>query len=215
MALDEDTRRLLDTKAVDLIGVDFAKIYDVYLFQIKERSEAVRLFIATLSAPFMIVSALGVTKVVDINKNDLFEIMSQMPKFVYVIFIICGLIGIVPYHRFCAAHCQSYKMIRYMNNFRMLYYSCFERLFREINWKLYAETQHDAPKPDMMFHWVTVVQLIMAVINSIYIGMGMALLDGSSLYLGPIIGILVSLGVHIFLWKIESKVEDITRGKPQ
>ena len=80
----------LDTGAVQLIAVDFGKICDVYLFQINERAEATKLFITLASAPFIILSAFGITDIITfVNAEEnrpktILEILSSLPNFMYL-----------------------------------------------------------------------------------------------------------------------------------
>ncbi len=200
----------LDRQAVRLICVDFTKIYDVYIFQMKERSDSLRLFVAVVSAPFIILSALGLSQKINLSGSDLFQLFRSFPSFLFAIFFLSGMVGLVPFHRFWAAHCQAYKMIRYLNNFRQLYYSYFEQEFRVLNWRPRAECDPNYPIPRIRLHWVPAAMIAMGVMNTLYITIGVALFDGSTRFLGAIVACIFSTVVHWSLWNTEKSTDDLS-----
>lgn len=198
----------LDDKALDLIATDFRKIYDVYLFRLHERANTAQLFIGIFSAPYLVISALGITKVIDLTK-DWSTLVSQIPGVMFLLFSICGFLGIIPYHRFWSAHCQQYKMIRYLNNFRRLYYAYFKREFDELGWAPRMESDPDFPVPHFLkMHWASISTAIMAMANICYVTFGLWLFDRNNIT-APILGFLLSLIFHVMIFRNEIKMPDL------
>jgi hypothetical protein len=201
----------LNSMAVELIGVDFTKVYDVYLFQLRERVDALKHYVLLITGPFILLSAAGLVALEKLQPATLSATIKQIPPIFFAVFILTGFIGILPFHRFVAAHAQAYKMMRYMNNFRRLYYAYFRDEFTALHWIPVAEDDPNYPQPRLGFHWVTGVIVLIALLNTTYVTLGIYWMEPTSYHTGEILGAGLSIAIHWLLWKDECKTPDVNR----
>lgn len=190
---------------------DFEKTFDVYIYAHSERSEATKMFVMLCTAPFIIISLFGITSNIDIAHKTLIEVVGQFPNFMFLIFTIFGVVGVVPFHRFVAAHANTYKMIRYMNNYRLFFYQLFHEELRDLQWASAIEKDPRHPIPRISFHWTSGFALAMFLVNTAYVCVGLYLYDDSKSGLVLWLALLISIIVHSLLAASELKTRDIDR----
>jgi len=193
---------------------DFEKVFDIYIYSHGERSEATKMFVTISTAPFLLISLFGFATRVSISKDSIMQTIDQFPSFIFLIFSIFGFVGIVPFHRFVAAHANSYKMIRYMNGYRLFYYQLILKDINTRKWRSAIEKDPRLPVAKLnSVHWTTGFSTIMFVLNTIYICLGIYLWDGKGSTILILVLLIVSIAIHYFLIKGEYSIADVDRLK--
>jgi hypothetical protein len=191
---------------------DFEKIFDMYIYSHSERSEATKMFVMLITVPFVLFSLFGVSVDIELQNKNLLEVIEQFPSFMFLIFSVFGIAGIVPFHRFVAAYNNTYKMIRYMNGYRLLYYQFIKKDIDTFHWRCAIEKDPRLPKPTALrWHWTTGFAIAMFLLNTFYVVLGIWFWDGKSsealLVALPILMIII----HWLLAKQELQTDDIVR----
>lgn len=191
---------------------DFEKIFDMYIYSHSERSEATRMFVMLITVPFVLFSLFGVSVDIELKDKNLLQVIEQFPNFMFLIFSIFGIAGIVPFHRFVAAYNNTYKMIRYMNGYRLLYYQFIKKDIDTFNWRCAIEKDPRIPKPTALrLHWTTGFAIAMFLLNTFYVAVGIWLWDGKSSDILLILLPIFMLVIHWALAKQELQTDDIVR----
>ena len=109
------------------------------------------------------------------------------------------------FQRFIDAHTDTYKMIRYINGFRLNYHLSLEEggiPFRDF---VGAELDPQFPGPRRFFHWATPVLVAMALIDTGYVWFSVAKLDNSTAHTAAYISSFVVAVFHIWFYGSETK----------
>ena len=191
---------------------DFEKIFDMYIYSHGERSEATRMFVMLCTAPFLLLSLFGIAGDIELKGNTLIEVIRQFPSFMFLIFSVFGFAGIVPFHRFVAAHSNTYKMIRYMNGYRLFYYQLIKDDIDAYRWRLAIEKDPRKPLPVIASpHWTTGFSVAMFLLNTAYVCVGLWLWDGQTSNILMIALALIMIIIHGALAKEELHADDVDR----
>lgn len=189
---------------------DFEKIFDVYIYSHKERSEATRMFVTICTVPFILLSLFGIASNINFENKTMREIVDQFPNLIFFIFTVFGIAGIVPFHRFVAAHCNAYKMIRYMNNYRLFYYQLINEELSFHGWASAIEKDPRFPKPSASpYHWTSLFAYAMAGLNIFYVGFGLFLWEGKNSFIMMGLAAFFVGGAHYLLAKTELTSSDV------
>lgn len=214
-ALADDLRAEAQRRTSDLSFLlkDFEKTFDVYLYHLSERNEATRMFVTLASAPFTVFTIFGFASRADISKvAGLKPMLDFFPPILYILFIFFGAMGLIPFHRFVAAQSNGYKMIRYLNGYRLFYYQLIRDELNQLNWTSPIEKDPRIPKVKWFsFHWSNLFSYIMAITNSCFIALGLNYLDDwSSPWLFVTVAIIIGV-LHWLMVKGELANADINR----
>ena len=191
---------------------DFEKTFDVYLYHLKERNEAIRMFVMIAAAPFLALAFFGLTSSVSFANNSLIQAFKQLPSIFLAVFVGFGLVGLLPFHRFVAAQSNGYKMIRYLNNYRLFYFQLIAPELKTLQWTSSIEKDPRHPTTGWVrFHWASLFAWVMAIVNCAYVAVGVYIWDGKgSNVLMPVVAVLL-LGLHALIAKGELQTGDIDR----
>ena len=193
---------------------DFEKIFDMYIYSHSERSEATKMFVTVITVPFLLLSLFGIAGDIQLKNKSLIEILEQFPNFMFLVFSIFGIVGIVPYHRFIAAHSNTYKMIRYMNGYRLFYYQLIKEEIDRCRWRSAIEKDPTAPVPRVAkMHWASGFALAMFAVNTSYVCLGLWLWDGQASLMVMGLSALIVAAIHIALAREELRTTDVQKLK--
>lgn len=191
---------------------DFEKIFDMYIYSHGERSEATRMFVMLCTAPFVLFSLFGIAGDIELKDKTLIQVLEQFPGFMFLIFSVFGFAGIVPFHRFVAAHSNTYKMIRYMNGYRLFYYQLIKDEIDVCRWRSAIEKDPRVPLPRLArAHWTTGFAAAMFLLNTAYVCVGLWLWDGQSSNILMWALAIIMVGIHAVLAKEELHADDVDR----
>jgi hypothetical protein len=138
------------------------------------------------------------------------DLAGQFPPIFFLIFVVFGAVGIVPFHRFIAAHCNQYKYTRYMNNYRLFYYQLIADELKEVGWRSAIEKDPLVPIPQYLsFHWSTFFAYVMLALNTTYISLGLYLWDGTDSNIVPLLALLISFAIHAVFAVSEMRTDDV------
>ncbi|KXG87602.1 hypothetical protein [Agrobacterium bohemicum] len=193
---------------------DFEKVYDVYLYSHSERSESIKMFLTLLTVPFVSLSIFGWATRINPADNTLEALIKSFPNWVFWLFLLVGAAGLVPFHRFVAAHCNSYKMMRYMNNYRLLYFQFLKDDINDLKWRSVIEKDPRHPKATLNLHWTSIFSVIVCATNTLYMCIGVYYSDGAqSSWTYIAFSVFISIILHgLIVWS-EIKTADLDRLK--
>lgn len=182
-----------------MLNTDFEMKYYTMIESMRERVNATRMSLTFLSAPFLVLTALLTTKVITITSFNSFE---DIPNYLYIFMLICGLASIVPLWHFIESNSTYMRTIRNINNFRDYYTKVLDKEFDAIKWdKNFLQTDKTKPKAYNLNNWAGTHVLLMAIVNSTYISIGISCSDGKGLTIMPLITVFfVSLILQITLY---------------
>ena len=174
-----DNKKECSDNATDLLNSDFQKVYDVYLYSHQERNSAVKMSLTFFALPFVIVPTLfsiNAIKVVPSKSGTavaLSEYISAIPPYLYLFILFCGIAGLIPLLRYIEAHCQNFKMIRALNNFRLYYVLHLNGSFKDMRWFPTISFDPEYPRTLSFEHWSFFWILTISLMNSLYICFGL------------------------------------------
>jgi hypothetical protein len=199
-----DADRLLTQYSLEMLRVDFDNIYKVNLAALDERLHVVRLSISIFAAPFLVLTALVSTSVVDPEQLASFE---TVPNYLDAFVLLCGIVNIVPLLRFIEVTGTHMRTARAINNFRQLYSGRLEHLFRASKWNPNLPVDPNYPPTFSVFSWPSLYIAIVSIANACYISIGVTGLDSASPISGAGITILmifalVQYGIYYLRYRI-------------
>ncbi|MFI0423069.1 hypothetical protein [Spongiactinospora sp. 9N601] len=189
---------------VQLLAVDFAGIYSVYLAAKDERLKMTRLAMALLSAPFAATIALASAKVI---QPGALTAWSGVPWYVFALTMAFGLLSVVPFLRMIEAVSAHMRAARAINNFRLLYVVRLNEQFKGLGWTPNLPVDARYPETYAPLAWPGVNVMALALVNGTYIAVGALGLSGSdpgAFLLVLVIGLLTLL--HYLVYYVRANV---------
>ncbi|MFC4062336.1 hypothetical protein ACFOWE_28890 [Planomonospora corallina] len=189
---------------LQLVTVDFAGTYNVYLAAKDERIKMTRLSMSLLSAPFAAAIALASAKVVS---PALLTSWSTVPWYLFATTAAFGLLSVLPFLRLIEAVNAHMRTARAINNFRLLYVVQLKDHFSGLGWSPNLPVDPRYPETYAPLAWPGINVMMLALVNSTYIAvglLGMAGADPTTTLLLLVIALLTL--VHYLVYYVRSNV---------
>ncbi len=177
-----------------LIRTDFHKVYDLYISSIHERNSALTMTTFTAILPFLCSFLLVVSHVIPLDDIVTF---SKIPDFLFLLTLVSGILGIIPFTRLVDAHCRRLRNVRMINNFRRLYVEELRKF--QVNWKPNIPWNPTYPPSISIVYWEVWYFLFIGILNSLYVYIGISGLDANVSTATQIISAVGVLAVHVYV----------------
>ncbi|GAA3107800.1 hypothetical protein [Streptosporangium carneum] len=189
---------------VQLVSVDFAGTYNVYLAAKDERLKMTRLSMSLLAAPFAATIALASTKVIDPAALASWD---RVPWYLFAVVAAFGLLSVLPFLRLIEAVNAHMRTARALNNFRLLYVVQLKDHFSALGWTPNLPVDPRYPETYAPLAWPGINVMMLALVNGSYIAVGVLGLVGAdpdAALLAVVIGLLAL--VHYFAYYVRANV---------
>jgi hypothetical protein len=183
---------------VQLVSVDFAGTYSVYLAAKDERLKMTRLSMSLLSAPFAAAIALVSTEVID---PAALASWRGVPWYLFAVVAAFGLLSILPFLRLIEAVNAHMRTARALNNFRLLYVVQLKDHLDALGWTPNLPVDPRYPETYAPLAWPGINVMMLALVNSSYIAvgaLGMVGADPNTALLLVVIGLLALLHYAVY-----------------
>ncbi|MEV7004867.1 hypothetical protein [Streptosporangium sp. NPDC051022] len=189
---------------VQLVSVDFAGTYNVYLAAKEERLKMTRLSMSLLAAPFAATIALASTKVID---PTTLTAWARVPWYLFAVIAAFGLLSVLPFLRLIEAVNAHMRTARALNNFRLLYVVQLKDHFSALGWTPNLPVDPRYPETYAPLAWPGINVMMLALVNGVYIAVGVLGLAGVSpnaVLLTVVVGLLAL--VHYLVYYVRANV---------
>ena len=128
---------------------------------------------------------------------------------------------LVPFHRFVAAHGNLYKMTRYMNGYRLLYFKLIRKDLKKWGWGSGIEKDPMYPIPALIkSHWTSSFVYASIVVTTTYFCFGgwylvYMVFTYRANYFDVGILAIASVVLHVYIVQSEFRAEDVRSLKKQ
>ncbi|MEV8634849.1 hypothetical protein AB0395_24655 [Streptosporangium sp. NPDC051023] len=189
---------------IQLVSVDFAGTYNVYLAAKDERLKMTRLSMSLLAAPFAATIALVSTKVID---PAALASWATVPWYLFAVTAAFGLLSVLPFLRLIEAVNAHMRTARALNNFRLLYVVQLKDHFSALGWTPNLPVDPRYPETYAPLAWPGINVMMLALVNGSYIAVGVLGLIGAApnaALLAVVVGLLAL--VHYFVYYVRANV---------
>ncbi|PCI19310.1 hypothetical protein COB64_04035 [Candidatus Wolfebacteria bacterium] len=161
--------------AFEMLVADFQGKYQTLIEAQRERVSATRINFSFLSGPFIVVTALLTTKV--INVSD-FSSAELFPSHYFLFLIFWSVLTLVPYVHFIEANARYLRIIRNINNFRSYYHTLLTTHFQGVSWTSDLPIDPNSPETYNYGNWGGIQVIFIAVTNTIFASIGAGFVSG-------------------------------------
>lgn len=197
----------------EMLKTDFDNIYSVNLKAIDERLTLLKLNITFFSAPFFVLTALVSA---DIITSDQLLSLSTIPKYIFAFVLICGIANLIPLIRFIEVTGTHMRTTRIINNFRRLYCSQLKDFFKKAKWEPNLPIDPKYPPTFEVFSWSGLNIFLIALLNSLYITIGIFGMDKySPISVGGIFVFIVVSFLQYIIYYIKGRGPNPFSSKPE